>query len=292
MVKAKSKDLSSKKQKQSKKDKNISKKNSEKMSSLKLTNESEIAMDFGVKVYKKFDKLIKSVVLFGSAAKKTATTGSDIDIIIILDDVSVEWDQKLVAWYREELSKIIEENPYKKALHINTIKLSTWWEDLLRGDPVLINILRWGEPVVDFAGFFEPLKFLLLKGKVSPSPEAIYSCLQRAPVHIARSKIAELNSIEGVYWAMVDSAHAALIARGVMPPSPEHIPDELRQTFVENGKLKKDYVSWYEEILNLHKDIAHGKIHDLKGVEIDKHQERAEKFLEVMTNLVKDIVGD
>ncbi|MBU2104608.1 MAG: nucleotidyltransferase domain-containing protein [Nanoarchaeota archaeon] len=270
----------------------IPKKILEKVPSLKLSNESEIAMDFGVKAYKKFDKIIKSIILFGSTVKKTATPGSDIDIIIVIDDVSIEWNPELTVWYREELGRILKNNPYRKSLHINTIKLSTWWEDLIRGDPVLINILRCGESIIDFAGFFEPLKLLVINGKVRPSPEAIYSCLQRAPVHISRSKLSELNSVEGLYWAMVDSAHAALIAKGVMPPSPEHIPQELKQTFVDKGKLKKDYVEWYEEILDLHKDITHGKIHDLKGVEIDKHQERTEKFLETMIQLVKDIVGN
>ena len=274
-----------------KSEKKISKKILKESPSLKLKNESEIAMDFGVKAYKKFGKIIKSIILFGSSVKKTATTGSDIDIIMVIDDVSISWDQKLVAWYRTELGKIMESNPYRKSLHINTIKLSTWWEDLLRGDPVLINILRYGEAIIDFAGFFEPLKFLVINGKVRPSPEAIYSCLQRAPMHISRSKLAELNSIEGLYWAMVDSAHAALIAEGISPPSPEHIPQELKEAFVDKGRLKKDYLKWYDELLNLHKDISHGKIRDLKGVEIDLHQERAEKFLEKMTQLVKDIVG-
>jgi len=258
--------------------------------SLKLRTEFDIATDFGVKSYKKFDKIIKAIVLFGSSIKNTSTTGSDIDLIIIIDDVSIEWNQELIAWYRKELDRLLRINPYRKSLHINTIKLSTWWEDLMRGDPVVMNILRYGEAIIDMAGFYEPIKLLLLKGRIRPSPEAIYNCLQRAPTHIARSKIAELNSIEGLYWAMVDSAHAALIASGLTPPSPEHIPLELKQAFVDKGKLNMKYIVWYREILTLHKDISHGKIHDLKGVEIDEHQKRTEEFFETMTQLVKELV--
>jgi len=36
--------------------------------------------------------------------------------------------------------------------------LTTWWEDLLRGDPVVLNVLRHGEAMLDYAGFFNPLK--------------------------------------------------------------------------------------------------------------------------------------
>ena len=270
--------------------KNSSKKkiNSKKIPRIQLKEETDIAMDFAIQVYKKFNKIIKSVVLFGSSAKKEQTAGSDIDIIIIIDDVSIKWDQDLIIWYREELEKILKSNPYKQNLHINTIKLSTWWDDLMKGDPVVINVIRYGEAMIDLAGFFEPLKFLLVQGKIKLTPEAIYNCLQRAPQHIARSKLAELNSIEGLYWAMVDSAHAALIAANVSPPSPEHIPLHLRETFVDTGKLKLTYVTDYRDLLVLHKKISHGEINDLKGVEIDKWQEKTEVFLSVMAQLVKN----
>jgi len=165
---------------------------------IKLRRERDIAMDFATKVFKKFDKIIKSVVLFGSTVKDTNVTGSDIDVILIIDDVTINWDQELIAWYRQELDKILRLNPYRQDLHVNTVKLSTWWEDLMRGDPVVINILRYGEPMIDFAGFFNPLKYLLIKGKIKSTPEAIYSALQRAPVHIARSKLAELSAVEGI----------------------------------------------------------------------------------------------
>jgi len=274
-----------------KKTKKKSEINEKDIPTLKLKSESAIAMDFATKAYKKFEKSIKSIILFGSAVKQTSVSGSDIDIIIILDDVSINWDQELIAWYRQELDKILRANPYKKDLHINTVKLSTWWEDLLKGDPVIINILRYGEAMIDMAGFFEPLKFLLIKGKIKSTPEAIYSCLQRAPMHIARSKTAELNCIEGLYWAMVDSAHAALISAQVTPPSPEHIPVDLKETFVNTGKLKMKYVVWYRDLLLLHKKISHGEIKNLKGVEIDDWQEKTEEFLDVMAQLVKDIVS-
>ena len=161
----------------------------------------------------------------------------------------------------------------------------------MKGDPVVINILRHGEAMIDLAGFFEPLKHLLIEGEIKSTPEAIYSCLQRAPAHLLRSKAAELNSIEGIYWSMVDSSHAALIAANIPPASPEHIPVDLKENFVNTGKLKMKYIIWYRDLLVLHKKIMHGEIKDLKGVEIDAWQEKAEEFLEVMAQLVKDIIG-
>ena len=127
-------------------------------------------------------------------------------------------------------------------------------------------------------------------GKIKATPEAIYSALQRAPMHLARSKMSELNAIEGLFWCMVDSAHAALIAANVPPASPEHIAIDLKETFVSSGKLKMDYVNWYRDLLFLHKKIAHGEIKDLKGIEIDAWQEKTENFLETMAKLVKELI--
>lgn len=278
------------KKKRARKNKGASQKR-KRFPTLHLKSESEIAMDFATKAYETFNKVIKSVVLFGSSVKQSAVAGSDIDIIIIIDDVAIKWDQELIGWYREELDNLLRRNPYEKSLHINTIKLSTWWEDLMRGDPVVLNVLRYGEAMIDFAGFFEPLKFLLLNGKIKSTPEAIYNCLQRAPTHYLRSRAAELNSIEGLYWAMVDSSHAALISAGIPPASPEHIPVDLKEVFVNEGKLKMKYVIWYRDLLILHKKIAHGETTDLKGVEIDEWQEKTQEFMRVMADLVSQYVG-
>ena len=283
------------KKKTSKKTGKKSKKSKKELSSkdfptLKLKKEHDIAMDFAVKAYKSFDKIVKSIVLFGSQVKDNSVAGSDIDIVLIVDDAAIKWDQELIAWYREELDNILKKNPYSADLHINTVKLTTWWEDLMRGDPVVLNVLRHGEAMLDYAGFFNPLKVLLLEGKIKSTPEAIYSCLQRAPMHIARSKAAELNAIEGLYWGAVDSAHAALIAANVSPPSPEHIPIDLKGTFVSSGKLKMKYVTFFRDLLMLHKKIAHGEEKNLKGVELDSWQDKTEEFLEVMAQLVKNLV--
>lgn len=272
-----------------KKSKSQKKANPKDFPTLNLINERDIAMDFAQKVYQKFDKLVKSIILFGSIAKKTNVSGSDIDIIIIVDDAMVKFDQELTAWYREELGKIISSNPYKSELHINTVKLTTWWNDLIIGDPVIINIIRYGETLIDFGGFFNPLKILLQTGRIKPSPEAIYNCLQRAPQHLARSKQAEMSSVEGIYWAMVDSAHALLIAQKIVPPSPEHIPNLLKENFVDTKMLDIKYVQWYSDVYFLHKGIAHGQITEIKGQNIDAMQAKADEFMRKMAELIEII---
>jgi predicted nucleotidyltransferase/uncharacterized protein (UPF0332 family) len=251
----------------------------------------DIAYDFAMKSYEKFGKLIKSIILFGSTAKKKAIKGSDIDIIIIIDDCGIQWDQELVAWYREELGKLIRANAYKRPLHINSVRLSTWWDEMLRGEPIVLNIIRYGQPLIDFGGFFNPLKVLLAKGKIKSTPEAIYIMLQRAPLHFARTKLALLNSIEGLYWAMVDSAHAALIAARRMPPSPEHISILLKETFVDEKVLSMKYIDWYRDLYTLAHDILHGKIKDVDAREVSEWQKRTDLFMREMAKIIDRIIS-
>ncbi len=255
-----------------------------------LQTPRDIAMDFAVSLHKKFDHLIKASILFGSQAKNTATSSSDIDIIVIIDDASLSWDLELIAWYREELARLVSQKRYGEELHINTIKLTTWWQDLMHGDPVVLNILRSGEVLIDIGGFFTPLKVLFTQGKIQSTPEAVYMALQRAPMHLARSKMAELGAIDGVYWTMVDSAQAALITAGQLPPSPEHVTQMLKETFVDKNLIRMDLVYWYRDIFMLHKNIIHGRIQEIKGADIDLWQGRAETFMKKMADVIDRIL--
>src|SRR3989344_2700684 len=259
---------------------------------MKIIGEREIAYDFALKLYNQYDQMIKSVVLFGSAAKRESLPSSDIDIMVIVDDVSVRWDDELIAWYREELAKQIKLNPYVRPLHINTIKLSNWWEDVMRGDPVVVNIIRSGDPLIDFGGFFEPLKVLLEQGKIRSTPESIYTLLQRAPRHLARARQSMLAAVDGLYWTMIDSAHAALISINVSPASPEHIPEVLMEKIVKTKKLDKKFVKDYDEIHSIAKDIIHGKITFIEGKYLDEWFEKADKFLKEMTRIVDESVKE
>ena len=257
---------------------------------LLLANEREIGMDFATKAYKEFNTLVKSIVLFGSAAKHTLEERSDIDIIVILDDISIKFDEELIAWYRKKLATLLNKHQYQHPLHISSVKLSSWWSDLMKGDPVVLNVLRYGDALIDFGGFFKPLQVLLKDGKIRATPEAIYTLLERAPAHMTRARGAMLAVVDGVYWSMVDSAHAALIAADVMPPSPEKIMQTLDKTFVQNKLLHPKFAKNYDIVHTLAKDIVHGKRVSIEGKYLDDLFKMSDEFLNEMSRLVEDLV--
>ncbi len=258
----------------------------------KFETDKDIAYDFAIRASKKFKEVIKSIVLFGSVAKDETKKGSDIDIVIIIDDCVINWDQELIAWYRQELTNLMSEQKYKKELHLTTVTLSTFMEEVRMGEPAVINMLRYGESLIDLGGFFNPLKVLLAKGKIRPTTESIFITLRRSPMHIAKAKMDIVASIENVYWSMVDSSHAMLMAANQVPPSPEHIGEMLDELFVRRKILDKKYVEWYKELYDLAHDVMHGNVKFISGRDIDHHIGRVEQFEKVSRKITARLIKD
>ena len=247
----------------------------------------EIAYDFATEAYKRFQHVIKSIVLFGSVAKNLKTQ-NDIDIIIFVDDCTIQWDDELIVWYREELQKILACNKYRDKLHVNTVTLSVFWDEFRNGEPVAMNIVRYGKSLIDFGGFFEPLKILLARGKVKPSAEAIYNALKRAPYHLSRARYGAYLTVDSLYWAMVDSAHAALMTADQVAPSPEHIPEMLEEYFVKKKMLNKDYVKLYREIYGIIHSLNKGHI-EIPFRKLDEYQKEVDNFVGEMARIVRKL---
>ena len=54
--------------------------------------------------------------------------------------------------------------------------------------------------------------------------------------------------------------------------------------------LKMKYVIWYRDLLIMHKKITHKEISELKGVQIDEWQAKAEEYYKVMVGIVKELI--
>src|SRR3989338_6022936 len=115
--------------------------------------------------------LIRGVIIFGSAARKKTTEKSDIDVLVIIDDLTISLSPEVVEAYRVIVNKTIVR--VSTRLHITTLRFTSFWEYMRNGDPIGINILREGVAMID-SGFFEPLQVLLKKGKIRPTSESIW----------------------------------------------------------------------------------------------------------------------
>jgi len=245
--------------------------------------EVELARDFVKRVYDEVGNFIRAAVLFGSLARKTRERHGDIDILLIVDDVTVTLTPELIETYRVMIEKKIADVSPK--IHVTTLKFTSFWEYVRAGDPVAINILRDGVALID-TGFFDPLQVLLLRGRIRPSGEAIWSYYIRAPTTIHNSKWHLIQACIDLYWAAIDSAHAALMKNGEIPPTPAHVADLLEQKLVPKGLAMK-YVHIMRLLFDLYKKITHREIKEISGEEYSKYLKDTEDFVNVMGKFVE-----
>src|SRR3989344_9495197 len=100
----------------------------------KYTRENyDIAYKFAEKAFKEFGTFVKAIILFGSMTKQTKESSSspegdvgDIDVLLIVDDLSIELRPEVVQTYRIIIQKMIADISPK--LHVTTLKLTSFWE--------------------------------------------------------------------------------------------------------------------------------------------------------------------
>jgi len=245
----------------------------------------DISYRFANDIYKEMGGLIRGVIIFGSAARKATTPKSDIDILVIIDDLTINLSPEVIEAYRIIVNKTIVK--VSTRLHITTLRFTSFWEYMRNGDPIGINILRDGVALID-SGFFEPLQVLLKKGKIRPTSESIWTYYIRAPNTLHNSKWHILQATLDLYWAVIDAAHAALMRHGEIPPTPEHVADLLESKLVKKKLLEHKYVTIMRHFYKLMKMITHREIKEITGQEYDKYFIAAEDFVKRMREFVEE----
>jgi uncharacterized protein (UPF0332 family)/predicted nucleotidyltransferase len=245
----------------------------------------DISYRFANDIYKEMGGLIRAVVIFGSSEIKKTTAKSDIDILVIIDDLTVSLSPEVLEAYRVIVNKTIVK--ISTRLHITTLRFTSFWDYIRNGDPIGINILRDGVALID-SGFFEPLQVLLKKGKIRPTSESIWTYYIRAPNTLHNSKWHLLQATLDLYWGVIDAAHAALMKHGEIPPTPEHVADLLEEKLVKKKLLEKKYVTIMRHFYKLMKMITYREIKEIKGREYDEYFKSAEDFVDRMKEFIEE----
>ncbi len=243
----------------------------------------DIAYLFAKKCHEECKDLVKAIVLFGSTARKKQGA-NDVDVLVLIDDVELELSPELIQSYRVILGNIIK--GISTRLHITTLKLTAFWEYVRVGDPIAINILRDGFPLLD-TGFFDPLQLLLHQGRIKPSTESIQTYLSRGKQTLQNSEWHVMQATVDLYWAVIDSAHAALMHIGVVPPSPEHVAELLQDRLVKTKLIPEDIPNLMNKFYTLSKDILHKKRTHLSGADFDDLFKEATYFVDTMSAFIK-----
>jgi uncharacterized protein (UPF0332 family) len=249
------------------------------------TDDLKLAQEFAQKLKNELGDFLIGVVVFGSAARKVQTDKSDIDVLVISDDISFKLTDALVEGYRVIIENIIASTSAK--LHVTSMTFTSFWDYMRAGDPVATNILRDGVALIDI-GFFTPMQELLKQGRIRPTEESIWRYFGRAPRTLINSRWHVLQGTLDLYWAVIDSAHAALMRVGETPPSPDHAADMLDHALVKKRKLEPKYVDTMRKFYVLSKKITHRDVKEISGADYDKYLTEAKAFVHRMKRIVEE----
>jgi predicted nucleotidyltransferase len=244
----------------------------------------KIAYKFSSDIKNELGDFLRGIVMFGSAARKARPAAGDIDILVVVDDLAVAMTREVVEAYRVIVQKVISR--ISKKIHVTSLRYTTFWEYVRSGDPVAVNMLRDGVALID-TGFFNPLQALLKRGRIRPTPESIWTYFIRAPNTLHNSKWHILQATLDLYWAVIDSSHAALMKIGEIPPTPDHVADLLEAKLVSKRLLEKKYVTTMRTFYKLMKMITHREIREIKGEDFDKYHEEATDYVDRMKKIVE-----
>ncbi|MDO8628630.1 MAG: hypothetical protein Q7R56_02665 [Nanoarchaeota archaeon] len=260
-------------------------KSDKKNSSRYLADDLEVVRKFARILYKEFGSFLRVVSLFGSSIKNPGQKHRDLDVLIIVDDVRYPFSQEIVEAYRLIVASAIKQVDPQR-LHVQSMKLTSWWEYVRVGDPVAINVLRYGVAVID-TGFFDPLQALLEQGRIRPTDESIWTYFTLAPASLAKSRENLLTAVVDLYWAAVDAAHAALMVVGEIPPNPAAVAELVELKLAGEGHIKQKHSRMMAELFRVFKGIVHRDIKEVSGKYYDELREKSNEFVTVMKEFIE-----
>jgi len=249
------------------------------------SDDYKTAEKFSQRLHKELGDFLRAVVLFGSAGRAEKTPyEKDIDVLIIVNDLTLVISQEVVEAYRIITERVAAGT--SKRLHITTLKMTSFWDFIRSGDPIAINMLRDGIPMYD-TGFFEPLQVLLFQGRIRPSEESIWVYFSRAPTTLLNSRWHLLQAALDLYWAVIDAAHGALMRLGEIPPSPSQVAHMMREKMVKKKIVPAKYANTMQKFYELSKKITHRQLQDVKGKEYEELYKEANDFVNKMQHIIE-----
>lgn len=263
----------------------------------KLTNKNEndyhyenlkLAREFSKGILHELKELVRSIVIFGSNTNSTLTKDSDIDLMIILDNVSVYVSPELRESYHIIVNKLV--NDISPKFHIMTVNLSDFWDMTRKGDPVMINVLRFGVALFD-RDLVTPMQYLLEIGRIKPTRESLLNYKARGEMLLEENKKHLETALLDLYYGVVDSTHAILMLMKITPPSPKDMPKLFKENF-SNDKVLSKYVDVVEKFYKLFKDIEHGSELKIDGKLYDSYHKLANDYIKTVSKEINKRLKD
>jgi uncharacterized protein (UPF0332 family) len=228
---------------------------------------------------KKYPAMIASLLIRRPAVGHDAT-----DIVVVIDDFnSTVLDQTV-----DDIKMAASELAYSSRLGLkcDAILVSSLWEGMKSRDDGVMALVRDTLVVYD-NGFFIPLQDLLVTGKIRPSKESVKVYFVKAERSIKSSSEHVSKAILDLYWAVTDSAHAAVMVAGITPPSPKELAETLKRELVARNLVHRRCADIVDSFYDVAKRVMHKEVFEISGREFDSYLADADFFIKEMDDFVK-----
>jgi predicted nucleotidyltransferase len=259
------------------------------------------AEEFADKLVDKLGEKVMCVAVYGSVPEGRHTHESDIDTFVVLDDTKLGKDVPDDAKdkIRKKVTNLAKETDDRITIQYFSF-LTEFWDSIRKGEPLIVAVLRKGEPVYD-VGVFMPAKRMLERGKIRSSREAVQKRLKMAAAGYKKCEKRLKSSVpHTLEQSMANAGQAPIMLVGNTPPNKEDVGEKLREMFVENDLLDEEYVEIASDIHDFN-DVAEKHPEEVTAQQVEEHMEKTDDFIRRMHKLVsqlgtrkkvKDIVDD
>jgi len=222
---------------------------------------------------------VKDIILFGSKARGDAHSGSDIDLLVIVDRRTPEVEDLISDITADTL---LEKRIDISALDFTGDEIAEW---AAIGTPLMRNvadegIVLKGEPIV--VGEGDPAE--VAQGFI----ESAHGRLRSAR---AVREIGEYgNAMSLVYYAFLDAADAALAARTIRTRSHAGTISLFGLHFIKPGLVDAKYNRWFKQAhkFRLHADYERKR--DFTLEQVSEAIDQAAEFVGVIESLLPSLL--
>ncbi|MFH8080829.1 MAG: nucleotidyltransferase domain-containing protein [Candidatus Aenigmatarchaeota archaeon] len=243
-------------------------------------------IEFTTRLKKTYGDMIKSVLIFGSAARGDMKDTSDIDVWVIVDDTAAKRTED-VNKIRLQIQMIATE---LKDIHPQMNTLTEFWNWMKVGSPELFNFLRVGLVVYD-TGFIKPVQRMLQKGLFSPSEETAGLKARSSEAILKRVEATLKTLIFDLRYAATDICQAVIIYNYREAPDQKNMPEYLKR-LVKDKKMSPIFVEKYEKLNKLWKDLDHELIKKVSIEHLKEAMELSTSIIEEMKKHLPDYIKE
>lgn len=249
----------------------------------------------------KFDRMIeevdciKAIFVYGSAVRKTRVEGSDIDILVFLDDTSEDFSELAHHKAYQKVERI-ENNEEELKLHIQPPKrLTHWWKLLIEGEPWAVTAIKYSQPVYDPDGLINTLGELSKDLRPNRREERSVELYRRASEKLDGAvEDYKQETLESILNGVQNSAEALLKFKGENMSDRENLMSDVAEEF----EIEQEYIDFYDDLLEKNRktdfslSISASEIEDMRNKSLELIERLAVCFREIAEDKRKEIAEE